>query len=245
MSKFRTMSIATLMAVFAVILVLTSAGPARALNPASTNGHQTVSAGSGTPTGVPTLTNADTAQNFFDTGANKLYVYNAGWQQVGVGGNYSLDRAVASVAVSNTTTETTFYSFSVPGGTLSTNHKLRIGIRGNLTTKNGGPGTFTVKVKYGSATLTAVSAANLTSNVASPVGVWLNADVVAANSASAQILDGFYSDAQAATQLIFNARATGSVTSASAQTLSATWQFGTADAANVFTLDDVFTEIVN
>jgi hypothetical protein len=53
------------------------------------------------------------------------------------------------------TTEGTLYSFSVPGGTLGTNNTVRLTISGTVASTGWGPGTVTLRIKYGSTTLSA------------------------------------------------------------------------------------------
>ena len=63
------------------------------------------------------------------------------------------DKSTATVAVANTTTETTLYSVSVPGGTLSTDNILHVRMNGTVFSNNGSGSTFRVKIKYGATTL--------------------------------------------------------------------------------------------
>lgn len=62
----------------------------------------------------------------------------------------TLDRDVAEAAVTNTTTETTVYSYSVLGGTLSTNRALRITLIGDWINNTGGAAaSVNLRVKFG------------------------------------------------------------------------------------------------
>lgn len=59
-----------------------------------------------------------------------------------------LDKSTTEQDVSNTTTETSVYSFSVPGGTLGTTGTLRLTVSGLMHTDSS-TDTLTLKVKYG------------------------------------------------------------------------------------------------
>jgi hypothetical protein len=60
-----------------------------------------------------------------------------------------LDRGVSEAEVVNTTTETTVYSFTVPGGTLGTNGMLRITFLGSQLNNSGGNAGLTFRLSYG------------------------------------------------------------------------------------------------
>lgn len=60
-----------------------------------------------------------------------------------------VDKDVTVQDVVNTTTETTVYSFTVPGGTLSTNRALRLTLIGDYLNNTGSSQDFQFKLKYG------------------------------------------------------------------------------------------------
>jgi hypothetical protein len=96
-----------------------------------------------------------------------------------------IDRDVTMNDVVNTTTETTVYSFTVPGGTLSTNRALRVSLIGDYLNNSGGDASFNMRLYYGGVvfgTVGAVAPAN--ANRRSMRGDWL---VSAANAANAQV----------------------------------------------------------
>lgn len=69
-----------------------------------------------------------------------------------LGASGILDIAHTNVTVTNTSTETTLYTFSVPGGILSTNRGIRL--RMFLSLKKATTGSsFSLKFKYGATTL--------------------------------------------------------------------------------------------
>lgn len=71
----------------------------------------------------------------------------------GSSGANVLDRVTSAAGPSNTTTETAVYSFSVPGGSLSTNKMLRLSILGAFLNDSGGARSLTFRVKYGATTM--------------------------------------------------------------------------------------------
>lgn len=64
-----------------------------------------------------------------------------------------LDRQLTTQLVSNTTTETQVYSFSVLGNTLGTNRALRITIFGDRLNNTGGVQNETIRIKFGATTI--------------------------------------------------------------------------------------------
>lgn len=149
------------------------------------------------------------------------------------------DRDVAQADIVNTVTETAVYSYSVPGGTLSTNNGLSLTALGDYLNNTGTPATFDVRVKYGATTI--CSAQDTPSVSASRRGIEVHVELYAAGGTSAQ---------RAKCQIIVtSAGAVSGVTDSStavwrpgyhtsvaidstaSQTLQITLQHGTADAA--------------
>lgn len=97
-----------------------------------------------------------------------------------------INRDVSQAEVVNTVTETSVYSFSVPGGTLSTNKKLRLTLLGDYKNDSGADRSLTLKVKYGATTIGTITASILTSS-ASRRFVQITTHLGALNSASSQI----------------------------------------------------------
>lgn len=109
----------------------------------------------------------------------------------GAGGVQVLDRDVTEAEALNTTTETSVYSFTVPGGTLGASGVLRVSHLGRWLQNSGAgrPGPI-VRVKYGGVV---VFWAQHTSNVgtnANPHPVYLELLIAAANATNAQRVDG-------------------------------------------------------
>ena len=64
-----------------------------------------------------------------------------------------LDRLTAVNDVVNVNTESTFYSFNVPGNTLGTNRSLELVLTGDFMNDTGANRTLNIKVKYGATTM--------------------------------------------------------------------------------------------
>lgn len=86
--------------------------------------------------------------------------------------------------ISNTTTETTIYTYTIPGGTLSTGNAIKLMIPYKLTNTVGAV-TFTTKLYYGATTIATAVTPSIasTNNGSGHVYVYLLANA----SASAQI----------------------------------------------------------
>lgn len=96
------------------------------------------------------------------------------------------DTDVTQTEVVNTTSETSVYSYAVPGNTLGSTKKLRLTLLGDYLNNSGGGDTFTVRVKYGATTVATLLTGSLAANAARrPVRV--DAEVAAFNSTSAQM----------------------------------------------------------
>lgn len=150
-----------------------------------------------------------------------------------------LNKVVVPVTVEGTATETSIYSFTVPGGTLGTSGKLRLKILGTLQTGGGGE-NFEVRAKYGGTelkffdvTFVAVPREVLTFEV----------ELQAANSASVQFFQGF---GYGRIESRFNSEyADLAITSTSDQTLQVTVKHANTNLSNSYTMVSAFLEIVN
>lgn len=74
-----------------------------------------------------------------------------------------ISTSTTDVEVKSTTTETTLYSFSVPGGTLGTNNVIHLRIWLKLLRKNQDTDNLTIRLKYGATTIASFSTGGLTS----------------------------------------------------------------------------------
>jgi hypothetical protein len=98
-----------------------------------------------------------------------------------------LDRDVTATVVTNTITETSVYSVSVPANTLGTFRRIRLFMRGEFTNSSGGNSTPTLKLKFGGTTI-ATFAPVLSSSATSRLWTLL-ANIIAENATNAQRAD--------------------------------------------------------
>lgn len=96
-----------------------------------------------------------------------------------------LNRAVAQVIVANTGVETSVYSFSVAGGTLGTNKRLRLTVFGDCLNNSGGNSNLTVRAKYGATTFGTL--VGVVTTAATRQGTKLTIDLMALNATGAQM----------------------------------------------------------
>ena len=101
-----------------------------------------------------------------------------------------LDRVVASLDINTTVTETSIYSFSVPGGTFSTNRMLRLNLICDYLNNSGTTKFFTFKVKYGGTTLYSDTMNTIAAN-ASRTPLYIVLLLAANNATNAQVLGGY------------------------------------------------------
>ena len=78
------------------------------------------------------------------------------------------DKSTTEQTVASTTTPTSIYSFSVPGGTLSTNRILRLTITGVYVNTHGSNSALTVIATYGATTLVSGSIGSFATNTVGP-----------------------------------------------------------------------------
>lgn len=97
----------------------------------------------------------------------------------------TLDRDVAELEVVNTVTETTVYSYTVPGGTLGTNRALRLTMVGDYLNNSGvSSQSLTLRCKYGGTLVGGYQQDNNTD--ADRVAVTFDVVISAANATNAQ-----------------------------------------------------------
>lgn len=82
MRRFKNLVIVSLVAHALVSSLGSPMRRAEAISPSATTGFTVIACCSGTPTGVPAYTNADTVNAVYDTNGKKMYVYASGWNQV-------------------------------------------------------------------------------------------------------------------------------------------------------------------
>ncbi len=165
-------------------------------------------------------------------------------------GSSSLDRDVVAQAVSGTVTETTVYSYTVPGGTLSTNKMIRVTLLGTLTTVS--TYGFHVYGKFGGSTVGDVSLVSASSGKTYAVRVIF--ELSANNSASAQYgnllmiwgPDGSADGSGSGVGALYMASSAIAEASASDKTLSITVRSigATPAAGHTFVCKTVQTELI-
>src|ERR1051325_4783619 len=101
-----------------------------------------------------------------------------------------LDRSVSgSSAATKSSAETTVYSFSVPGNTLSSNRSIRLSLIGDHLNNSGGTDNRVVKVKYGATTIFQATATNVNAS-ANRGALELDVELAAAGATNAQRAKG-------------------------------------------------------
>jgi hypothetical protein len=95
-----------------------------------------------------------------------------------------LDRDVTVTTVVSSAAETTVYSYTVPGNTLSTDRRLRLSLIAEFTNSTGGNSTPTLRFKWGGSTR-ATFAPTLASNATARQWI-LEVDLNAENATNAQ-----------------------------------------------------------
>jgi len=139
----------------------------------------------------------------------------------------------AGVSLSNSSTPTAVYTEQIPGGYLSTNGRVKRRLVGTLSTDAATPGTLTVAISYGVASMTLLNAVPLNGG-ASNEPFELLIDLVAKNATNAQaVMAKFMQDAAFPSM----ARAAVAVDSTVNQNLVVTVTLSVANANNIFTLD--------
>lgn len=87
---------------------------------------------------------------------NRLYYWNgSAWSLVstGSGGAGILDTKTSATTINTTTTETSIYSYTIPGGTLGSSDYLRLTLYNDFLNSTGAGRTITTRVKFGGSTV--------------------------------------------------------------------------------------------
>lgn len=145
----------------------------------------------------------------------------------------NLDIVTGLLDVTNTNTETTIYSLSIPGGTLGTARSLRLTVGGLLSTVTN-TDSLTLRVKFGG-TVMAISADSFTAPSSGPVE--LVSYITATGATNTQFVLTRYirptaattiagpTDLTNTTPLLKMTYTTGSIDTTTAQTLAVTAQW--------------------
>lgn len=193
------------------------------------------------------------------TAGNGIAVSNGSGSSTVAASSYVLDRQVTLQTVVNTGVETSVYTFSVPGNTLSTNKTIRVsGIGDVKDNAAGGPHTWTVRVKYGATTFATdvitngaasanrgamlfefeLTAANATNVQKSKMNLWLSDGNVNNATGTHNVTVGTYSGGMA-----HNVFSTGAEDSTAAKNLVVTFANSIADANMDMRLHTIYTEL--
>jgi hypothetical protein len=97
-----------------------------------------------------------------------------------------LARDVTATTVTNDTTPTTFFSVTVPANVLGTNRMLRLSVIGELLSNDAATLDITFNAKFGGTTFGSLLFSNFQQS-ATRRPLWLQAELVALNSASLQV----------------------------------------------------------
>lgn len=214
----------------------------------ATNGQIPIGNGSGYT--VATLTQGEGVQVTNAAGAITL-------------ANGVLDHKTATTTINNSASETTLYSFSVPGGTLSTNRVIHFSATGSVLQNSGSPQTYTIRAKYGATTFAGIAVLNIPSaNATGPLN--LDCEVMATGATNSQAakcrLEVAYNSgnfngsgtagadmsATNITQVIVlvpSVHVSMAIDSTTAQTLVVTGQMSAANASMTITMNSAYTEV--
>jgi hypothetical protein len=162
-----------------------------------------------------------------------------------------LDKVTTEQDVTATATETSVYSFSVPGGTLSTSNAIRLTLTGYAAV-NAGADTLNIRVKFGGTT---IAAGNMSMAASALGGTKLEAIISANNATNSQRSDVFLSQASvgATTDGTYDtspgirltaANSSLAIDSTANQTLQVTVQWGSNSATNHYKRWLVMTELI-
>lgn len=168
---------------------------------------------------------------------------NPTWADVTTG--FILDKVTANTTVSGTTAETTLYSKSVAGGTLSTSNSLRLTVR--ITDLDlADAESVILRFKYGGTTLASVTITNSTGGTVSNVQLRLTGTVNADGATNAQLGDLWVaSTGSTLTMAPDYGAGTAAIDSTSAQTLLLSSDFSSASATDSITIGYAILETLS
>ena len=146
-----------------------------------------------------------------------------------------LARNNTSVAVGNSSTESSIFSFTVPAGAMETNRRLKINIIGTFVNNTGGNRTFRVRVYLGGVALLDKTTANVATNAAA-VDLFSDIVITNVNSAAAQVAGMNWTGQRATTSMaLLTDTGSDTIDTTSNQTLDITITNSSISASHVFT----------
>lgn len=157
-----------------------------------------------------------------------------------------VNKTAADTTVSNTASETDLFSYSVPGGTLSTANMVRLVIFAKASSRNGS-GTndnLTLRFKYGATTLITETYTDFgDDNATTDKGMYFVLDLAGDNATGAQIANLIsWGSPQSAMSAATGGRGTATEDSTAAKTLAVSAQWGSASTSNSVTMQYAIVE---
>lgn len=153
-----------------------------------------------------------------------------------------LDKVAAGTTISNSAAETTIYSFTVPGGLLSTVSKLRFTLTGRYTNSTGGADDTTLRLKYGGATVATALQLGIAINTNDVILITGHLSGNSATNAQVGTIFGWSGNAAAVSHNATGGRGTSAIDSTVDQTFLVSWDFQTASNSITFTRESAVLE---
>ena len=163
----------------------------------------------------------------------------------------ALTTDTSSTTVGNTATETTIYTYSVAGGTLSTDKGLRVTVTGTYTNNSGSNKTLTLYLYYGGTAAANLISQAVSANIATGAGSGTFTAIMTMNAnGSASLQSGnivaTVKSGSATAPVVFGAAGTQrAIASASAQNLVVRVKHSAAHASTTLTSEFMHVELIN
>ena len=155
----------------------------------------------------------------------------------------TLNSSLGGVSVVNTTSTTTIYTYKVAPNVLQSSGRLRVQLRGHVSTSAPQPGLVSIAVNYG-VTVFTINITPVKGAVNAPM--FLDLDITGDSvTTHGQVFHGLYVDGTSPNPATVQAAygvATGN--SNISQDLTVTWKWATASPSNAFVSDSCFTELM-
>lgn len=195
----------------------------------------------GAPSGTPTSVTGATA--LVVQGDTLYFRGTSAWQALtagGGGGVTVLNRDVVGTTVADTTTETSIYSYSVPGNTLSTNKRLRLTILGSYQAAN--DPALRIRLNFGGDTC--VIRGLLAMGTGTAGALKIEAWVTALNATNSQQLAGQVWSAGSSNSDPGPFESTASEDTTASKTLEVTVEWDDANPGNTLTIRSAILELL-
>lgn len=178
--------------------------------------------------------------------------------------SFGVFNALSSVTISSTTSELSCISTQLVGSTtlqastgntpaLVTGKKYRFTANGNITTKGNPAGTLTARMKLGSSVIASISGFSIHPNITSPNNFFIEASFTIRNASSGGTVVGFGMLQTDHPNLLNNQQAIVGLNNLGQITVDCTtdkvfdftFQWSTADASNIITINEATLEYLN